>query len=329
MSKLPFAESIDGLELPKNNIETKKADFLLDNRRTIVELKSLQIDPEYKVHKELEKHRNRNDFPLFYGEMEISQVLKHLPNGDNIYENLFYKFSRSIKNSFRKANKQIESTKSQFNCKDASGLLVFLNQEIDILSPEVISHRISQLLTKKDSHSQYQYRHITSVWIIIENYVIKNNSRTQLIPSIILDGPNAEKYSYLPDLYNRLQANWASFNKMPFFTSKPRKINNSDFVSLKELEEENKKDITRQERWIRKYRANRYLGTLSDESVLKHGARLLKLMEPNFLKGGIKISKVQIGEFMRGWTHFLEETNLRGLDMKKFRSEYKIDNKSH
>lgn len=157
---------------------------------------------------------------------------------------------------------------------------------------------------------------------------MKNKSRTQLIPSIILDGPNAEKYSYLPELYNRLQANWASFNKMPFFTSKPRKINNSDFASLKELEEANKKHISRQEAWRRNYRANRYMETLPDKSVIEHGVRLLKLMEPYFLKGGPKISKVQMGEFMRGFTHFLEETNLRGLDMKKFKIEYKMDNKS-
>ncbi len=323
MSQLQFAEAIDELELSQNKIENKKADYLLDNRRTIVELKSLQVDPEYKVHKELKKHRNRNEFPEFYGEMEVSKILKNLPDGNIISEKLFYKLSRSIENSFKKANKQIESTKKLFHCNEASGLLIFLNQEINILSPEVIANRISQLLTKKDIHSQTQYRHVTSVWIIIENYIIKDKSRTQLIPSIILEGPNAEKYSYLPELYDRLRANWAFFNDMPFFTSKPRKINDYDFVSLKEFEEANKKYISRQEAWRRNYQANRYLETLTDKSVIKHGVRFLKLMEPYLLKGGPKISKVQMGEFFRGFTHFLEEANLRGLDMKKLKLEYK------
>lgn len=156
MSQLPFVEVIDALYVSENNIESKKADFFLDNRRLIVELKSLQIDPEYKAHEEIEKHRNREDFPLFYGKMEISKILKYLPDGDSINESIFYKLSRSVETSFRKANKQIKSTKKIFNCEDACGLLIFLNQEIDILSPELLAHRVSQLLTKKNNHSQYQ-----------------------------------------------------------------------------------------------------------------------------------------------------------------------------
>ena len=93
ISQLQFAEAIDGLKLSKNNFETKKADYFLDDRRTIVELKSFQIDPEYKVHKEIEKHRKRSDFPEFYGEMEVSKILKNLPDGDIIYDG---NISRSI-----------------------------------------------------------------------------------------------------------------------------------------------------------------------------------------------------------------------------------------
>jgi hypothetical protein len=40
-------------------------------------------------------------------------------------------------------------------------------------------------------------------------------------------------------------------------------------------------------------------------------------MTPNFLQGGQKLPFEVIAEFMEGWTHFLEECNLRGLDLRK------------
>jgi hypothetical protein len=40
-------------------------------------------------------------------------------------------------------------------------------------------------------------------------------------------------------------------------------------------------------------------------------------MTPHFLKDGQKLPFEQVAQFMEGWTHFLEEAKIRGLDLKK------------
>lgn len=217
MSQLPFAESIDDLELPRDFDEEKRADFLLDNRNVVVELKSLEKDPEHKVNDELDKQREREDFPLFYGEQELSKILKYLPDGESINRKLFYKISRSVEKAFRKANKQIGSTKKIFNCQNASGFLVLLNQEINVLSPEVLSCRISELLTKPDDDGKCHYKHVASVWIVTENFFLPSRTGMKFLPSIIVDGPTVQEYQDLSEIYNKLQKAWASFNGIPFF----------------------------------------------------------------------------------------------------------------
>jgi len=313
LNLLPFAEAIDNLELPPEFDDSKRADFLIDNRKAIIELKSLESDPEHKIHSELENHQDRDEYPLFYGELELSNILKHLPDGEKIQKKLLYKISRSIEQAFRKADKQIRATKDIFNCPGSIGLLVLLNEDISVLSPEIISYRVSQLLTKTENDGDPHYRNITSVWFISENFTLKTKKGHKLIPSIVIDGPSAAGKPELANILNNLQSNWAAFNGVPYVIGEAKKITDSNFIRLSELEKEDQDRMPRHELWRKQYRNNRYLNSLSDEAVLSHGARLLSFMTPHFLKGGHKLPFEQVAQFMEGWTHFLEEAKIRGI----------------
>lgn len=317
LSQLPFAEAIDDLKLPPEFDESKRADFLIENRKAIIELKSLESDPEHKIHTELESHQERDEYPLFYGELELDKVLKHLPDGEQIQKKLFYKISRSIEQSFREADKQIRTTKDILNCPDSIGLLVLLNEDISVLSPEILSYRVSQLLARTDDDGSTHYKSITSVWFILESFSLKTRKGDKLLPSIVIDGPGAAERPELTNILNILQSNWAAFNGVPYVTANIGKIVDSDFIRLSELEKEHQQFMPRHELWRKQYRNNPYLKSLSDDAVLTHGARLLSFMTPNFLKDGYRIPFDQMAQFMEGWTHFLEEVRIRGLDLKK------------
>jgi hypothetical protein len=319
ISQLPFAEVIDDLEIPGAFAQEKRADFLIENRKVIIELKSLESDPEHKIDAELENHRERNEYPLFYGKLELHKVLKHLPDGEQIQQKIFYKISRSIEQSFREADKQIGATKAILNCPNSSGVLVLLNQDISTLSPGLISSRVSELLTKKDNDGKIRYRNVTSVWFIMENFSLKTMKGGKLLPSIIIDGPGAVHQPALAQILDMLQSKWAAFNNIPYVTAQMKKISDSNFIRLSELEQEHHAIKPRHEWWRISYRNNPYLRSLSDDAVLTHGARLMSLMTPYFLKNSPKISSDKMAEFMEGWTHFLEEVQFRGLDMKKMR----------
>lgn len=317
LARLPFAEAIDDLELSSEFDDSKRADFLIDNRKAIIEIKSLESDPEHKIHTELKNHQDRDEYPLFYGELELSKILKHLPDGEEIQKKLLYKISRSIEQSFREADKQIRATKDILNCPDSIGLLVLLNEDISVLSPEIISYRVSQLLAKTEDDGSPHYRNITAVWFILENFSLKTQKGHKLFPSIVIDGPNAAGRPELTNILTNLQSNWAAFNGVPYVTGETKKIAGSDFIRLSELEKEHQYRMLRHELWRKQYRNKRYLNSLSDEVVLSHGARLLSFMTPHFLKDGHKLPFEQVAQFMEGWTHFLEEAKIRGLDLKK------------
>jgi len=317
---LPSAEAIDDLEFPTAFAEKKRADFLIENRKVIIELKSLESDPAHKIDTELKNHRGKKEFPLFYGKLELHKVLKHLPDGEQIQKKIFQKISRSIEQSFREADNQIGATKAILNCPHSSGVLVLLNHDIATLSPGLISSRVSELLTKKDRDGEIHYKNVTSVWFIMENFSLKTKKGAKLLPSIMIDGPSAVLQPELAQMLDRLQNNWALFNNMPYVAAQMEKISDSNFVHLSEMEQEHRDIRPRHEWWRSNYRNSPYLRSLSDDAVLMHGVRIMNFMTPNLLKkNSSKISSDKMAEFLEGWTHCLEEVKFRGLDIKKMR----------
>ena len=274
MSQLPSVEVIDDIKLPLETNDKKKADYLYLDRKVILELKSLKNDPEFKVHKEMNKHRTREDYPLFYGKQDISKILKHLPDGEAIKQRLFYAISHSAKKSIRVANKQINSTKELFQCYNAYGILVLLNEALDILSPSILTKRISQMLCKKDEDGKYHYNQVDAVWVISENCFISTRDGSELMPSLTVYGPTCEQDQRLQILLCKLQKAWASFNGIPFITANDIKVNDIHFKTFKSEKGENRKIYRRSEIWEREYRKKPYLRSLSDEAVLAHGAKL-------------------------------------------------------
>lgn len=317
MYQLPSVEVIDDIELRSEANDMKRADYLFSNRRAVLELKSLKADPEFKVGKEMSKHRTREDFPLFYGEQDISKILKHLTDGETIKERLFYAISHSAKKCIREASKQINSTKELFQCHDSYGILVILNEAVDILSPSVLTKRISQMLCKRSKDGKYHYDQIGVVWIICENCFIPTREGSKLMPSVTVYGPTCEHDQSLQSLCYELQKAWASFNGVPFVTANNIQVNDIHFETFKSEKEENGKTYRRYEIWEREYRKKPYLRSLSDEAVLAHGAKLRDMIGKLTLKDGPRCPKEKMGEFFEGFTHFLEECTHRGLNLKE------------
>lgn len=57
--------------LPEDPERRRKADFLLAKREVVLELKTLTVDTSHKVEAAVDKHRERDEFPLFYGTAEV------------------------------------------------------------------------------------------------------------------------------------------------------------------------------------------------------------------------------------------------------------------
>ncbi len=320
LEQIPSSENIDSIVIPPGMEDMKRADFFIDDRAVIIEIKTLKTSPEQKVEKELERHKNREKFPVFYGKVNLSKILAHLPDGEQINAKIFEKTTRALEQGFRSANSQICDTKTIFNIKNAIGLLVLINDEIDFYDPQLIVGRISQMLTK-ESNGLLRYCHVTSVWIINETHFFQINKDLKGIPSIIIDGPNANSFGNINSIFDRLQKLWAKYNNLPLTYSDEKVIRNLTFNTFTEQKELNNPVQPLHEHWRRSYKRKPYLRSLPEKELLSYGSKLIAEMTPYFLKGGPKPVKEHFEKFGNLFTHFMEEMSYRGLDWRSIPKE--------
>ena len=74
--------------------------------------------------------------------------------------------------------------------------------------------------------------------------------------------------------------------------------------------------IRAHEDWRMAYRAERYLATVGIDELMTHGRVVFAQLAPHFLIGAAKHG--DLSDLLQRWTHFLEECELRNLDMRQF-----------
>jgi hypothetical protein len=212
MASFPGTESLDIILADPEFNGNRRADYLLFDRRVIIELKSLEVDTSPKVEKEIAAHRDRDDFPVMYGEVELHKILKHLPDGEQINRRVFNRTTRSIEDAARSAEQQLQSTARILSLPEAVCVLVVLNQNIDILAPDVVVARLSPLMCRTDNVGQTKST-IDFAWLIFESHSIAEGPAPVNMPTILLEGPRAPDLLWFSDKFEKLQAAWAAFNK--------------------------------------------------------------------------------------------------------------------
>ena len=118
------AENIDRLNLTRPQQLAEKADFFLANRAVVCEVKSLQTDTKAKIDRITAPLLESEHAPVFYGAWKLDDVVRSFPNGQEIKKEVFDLTTSAIQTLFRKANRQIRTTKEVFGLPKAEGALV-------------------------------------------------------------------------------------------------------------------------------------------------------------------------------------------------------------
>ena len=286
----------------------------------IVELKNLAEDPSSKIEEEIDKHRDREDFPLIYGNTDLQKVLKHLPDGKHINRRIHRNLTRSVEKGIRNADKQFVDTKVIFNLANSISLLVVLNQGIEVFSPEVVLSRLSQLLCST-SPSSPRVANVDFVWFISESHVGVVPNIPNAFPSILLASQNSKQDKCFTSLFERLQHEWARFNGLPLVRLDVVSPGDISFRPARVEELKTATEIRRHDLWTRQYRMNPYLRHLSEEQVIVHGRQVFESLNPCFLKDGPRIPMEQLEPLLISWNNFLQEVSHRGLELRQMLGE--------
>jgi len=311
------AEFVDELELSAAQKEAQKADFFFSDRTVICELKSLKTNTEPKIEPLLEPYRGTETWPVFYGNWNVSKILKHLPDSEKINRKLINAVSSSAHGAIRSANQQIRSTKKLFSIPDAGGLLVLLNDSVQVLGPDLLLKRVGEILRKRKPNGDLQFPEIDVTWILTETHLVKLHKNLVGLPAGIIADWNSAEIIPVADLVETLQPLWAEFNGLPFVRSIPDELKTEILVSRKEFGKQFGPE-KRSDRWRRIYREAPYLSEFTKEEILWIGRYLLMAIQ---IAGSTQKDPLQprdrFPQLISPWTHFLEEINRRGIDMRE------------
>ena len=187
LDQLDDAESIDDSLSDTELSHGMRADFLLDQRRIVLEVKSLEADPEYKIKKRLAPHQERQEFPIFFWKADLNEILPYLPDGEEIRRQIFHAVMRAVQGALEKADDQIEATKTALHLEHACGVVAILNEEIGILAPDLVTAKASEMLLKTRDNN-IRYKEIAYVWIISESHILVGKDGAEHLPVIFLEG---------------------------------------------------------------------------------------------------------------------------------------------
>lgn len=190
----------------------QKADFLFENRRIVCELKRLTADPLPKLDKMVGRLTQRADWPLIFGSRSLSNVLRRLPDGDQVNAEASHLVSNVVEDAIRDANGQIRDTKEVLELPDADGLLVILNEDVHLHSPQLVVYRVHKALEKvMDRHKRGpRFPWVSAVLLIDVAHVSVEDNNSFAFPIIACQNMLSPGLHIVP-FVDQLMYKWAEF----------------------------------------------------------------------------------------------------------------------
>lgn len=319
LASLPESESLDEILAGSKYDGERRADYLLFGRKVIIEVKSLETDTSPKIEAEMEKHRERDDFPVIYGEVDLQKVLQHLPDGRHINERVFLRTTRSVEDCVRSAEEQIQNTARLLGLPDAVGVLIVLNEGVEVLSPEVVAHRVAMMMRRKAADGTYRSP-IAFAWLLFDGHIATAGPAVKTLPMVVIEGMKAKDFGWFDETMKYLQVAWAQFNGYPLISADGASLVQLGIVPASTLKRPKAGDkTTRQKMWERHYGDMPYLCNLSDSEVLRHGRRIFEELARYLTVGGPRTASGEMEKMMSQWSDFLCEARHRGLNLRHMR----------
>lgn len=114
-------ESIDSLLKKDDRPGMKRADYLFNNRQFVVEQKSLEIDPNDKPQKFVNRLMEENKVIVF-GQVSTKMIFDKMPDGKKYQHELVLRLTRGIEKVISHADKQTRDTREIFSVLAATGI---------------------------------------------------------------------------------------------------------------------------------------------------------------------------------------------------------------
>jgi hypothetical protein len=140
----------------------------------------------------------------------LHKIVNYLPEPEKINARILEAITDSIEQLFSKANRQIRITKQTFGLRSAGGLLIILNDLVDILSPDLLAFRVRRCLQTRFNAEERRFPEITVVLAINTAHYTQLTPTLKAMPLLIMSSglPDPNHIETFVDL---LGGRWSAF----------------------------------------------------------------------------------------------------------------------
>jgi hypothetical protein len=204
-------ENIDAVLKPHTLHGIDRADYLLWGRKIIVEQKSLDATDSTEKVQRFYNDKMNDGRSVFFGTLPIQSLLERRPDGQKLQRSLVLRLSRSIEKHVQKADNQTMATREIFSIPESTGVLVLLNDQVAILTLQMIHYRLSEVFQRKTDDGGFRYPNINGVILICEA-AAQNEAEGIVTHMKAFINPNRVNEDMVTEFYKLLYPRWLQFN---------------------------------------------------------------------------------------------------------------------
>jgi hypothetical protein len=296
------AKSLDAIQAPTE----LRADYTCLNGLAAIELKTLKDDGSLRISNLTGHLEERSDWPVFYGSWPFQSVLSNLTDPETVRRQMYDRIGRAIVDHLRKANKQLRAHVKDFPRKNVVRIVILLNEDHEIYSPEMVTYLVQQALARtRDGFPRYES--IDAVLFITERHATVI-SKQLAFPIAIVLGQTMDDTAWKQNVVDRVADGWSAWNNVP--TIEGTDIGALSFSTIEPISNQ----MRRQDLWLLQYRRRPYMDRWTDEQIRSRWDEVVVLGIFSFLLGPpIRPSKTLISKNMQHMTHLIEEFGKRGI----------------
>ncbi|HEY8032929.1 MAG TPA: hypothetical protein VIF02_11300 [Methylocella sp.] len=217
MLSTPGIESIDEILRQRAPIDLQRADYLACDRRAVIEVKSLDVNPDYKIQRFLDGLAQAGRLPCT-GDTTLAELLCKLPDGQVLFDEARERVTKVLDDVVAKADDQTRDTKRIFNITDAVGIVVILNENATLLYPDISTVKLFDML-RKQRDGALRYVHNQVIVLISESHIIDVSEGVIMYNMATVYSEAGNDIPLATTFVEGLQRRWAAFNNAGYLES--------------------------------------------------------------------------------------------------------------
>jgi hypothetical protein len=207
-------ESVD--QLMKNSMieGRQRADYLACNRRVVIEQKSLDVNPDYKIQRFLNGLVSAGRLPrLGQTDWTLGELLRKVgPDGPALFDELRERVTKVLDDIIAKADDQTRDTKQTFGISEAIGIVVVLNEHAQHIFPDIAMVKLFDTLRKRRQNGELRYVHNQVVVLISEAHLINADDDATRFSMATIYSDAGNEIPLATTYTESLKKQWATFN---------------------------------------------------------------------------------------------------------------------